>query len=257
MATFKRIALISHFVNVFLKFFQKKLTFWLNDVILLLVMLMTIYDRIKYLRENADMSQQELAEKVGFKTASAVNKIELGLRDINQTKILAFAKALGTTPGYLLGDDNDSYYSNLKNPDITEDVVTFPVIGEIAAGYDEIAVEDWSGDTVDIPTSYLKGRKKEDFFVLSVHGDSMYPMYLNGDKVLILKQNTLDHSGDVGAILYEGECATLKRVEYVQGEDWLRLVPINPEYQPKLIEGPDLELCRVIGVPRLLVREID
>lgn len=147
--------------------------------------------------------------------------------------------------------------NRLKSPDITEDVVTFPVIGEIAAGYDEIAVEDWSGDTVDIPTSYLKGRKKEDFFVLSVHGDSMYPMYLNGDKVLILKQNTLDHSGDVGAILYEGECATLKKVEYVQGEDWLRLVPINPEYQPKLIEGADLELCRVIGIPRLLVREID
>ena len=49
------------------------------------------------------MTQQELAEKVGFKTASAVNKIELGLRDINQGKIVAFANALGTTPGYLMG----------------------------------------------------------------------------------------------------------------------------------------------------------
>jgi transcriptional regulator with XRE-family HTH domain len=49
------------------------------------------------------MSQQELAEKVGYKTASAVNKIELGLRDINQTKIVLFAEALGTTPSYLMG----------------------------------------------------------------------------------------------------------------------------------------------------------
>ncbi len=49
------------------------------------------------------MSQQELAEKVGYKTASAVNKIELGLRDINQTKIMLFAEALGTTPSYLMG----------------------------------------------------------------------------------------------------------------------------------------------------------
>lgn len=39
---------------------------------------------------------------VGFKTASAVNKIELGLRDINQSKIMLFAKALNTTPTYLL-----------------------------------------------------------------------------------------------------------------------------------------------------------
>ena len=63
---------------------------------------MTIYQRIKDLRESKGMSQQELAEKVGFKTASAVNKIELGLRDINQSKIKAFAEALGTTSCYLL-----------------------------------------------------------------------------------------------------------------------------------------------------------
>lgn len=63
---------------------------------------MTIYQRIKELRELKGMSQQELAEKVGFKTASAVNKIELGLRDINQSKIKAFAEALGTTSCYLL-----------------------------------------------------------------------------------------------------------------------------------------------------------
>ena len=54
---------------------------------------MTIYDRIKQLREQQGLSQQVLAEKVGFKTASAINKIELGLRDINQTKIILFAKA--------------------------------------------------------------------------------------------------------------------------------------------------------------------
>lgn len=63
---------------------------------------MTIYQRIKNLRESKGMSQQELAEKVGFKTASAVNKIELGLRDINQSKIKAFAEALDTTSCYLL-----------------------------------------------------------------------------------------------------------------------------------------------------------
>ncbi len=51
------------------------------------------------------MSQQELAEKVGFKTASAVNKIELGLRNINQSKVIKFANALNTTPSYLMGVD--------------------------------------------------------------------------------------------------------------------------------------------------------
>ena len=63
---------------------------------------MTMYERIKDLREKKEMTQQELAEKVGYKTGSAINKIELGLRDLNQTKIRAFAIALGTTVSYLM-----------------------------------------------------------------------------------------------------------------------------------------------------------
>lgn len=66
---------------------------------------MTVYDRIRILREKNGLSQQELANRVGFKTASAINKIELGLRDISQTKLSEFAKALSTTPGYLMGWD--------------------------------------------------------------------------------------------------------------------------------------------------------
>lgn len=68
---------------------------------------MTIYDRIRFMREQQGMSQQELANKVGFKTSSAVNKIELGKRDINQSKLVAFANALGTTPAYLMGWEDD------------------------------------------------------------------------------------------------------------------------------------------------------
>lgn len=211
-----------------------------------------LYINIKNRRTELGMSQEELAEKMGYTSRSTIAKIEAGKNDIPQSKIQAFAKALDTTPGFLMGWEDD----NLKSPEITTDTVTFPVIGSIAAGYDEIAVEDWSGETVEIPVSYLKGRKREDFFVLSVHGNSMYPMYLDGDKVLILKQSTLNRSGDVGAILYDSENATLKKVEYVKGEDWLRLIPINPEYQPKTIEGAALEECRVLGVPRLLIREL-
>lgn len=211
----------------------------------------SLYINIKNRRIELGMSQEELAKKMGYISRSTIAKIESGTNDIPQSKIQAFAKALDTTPSFLMGWEND----NLKSPEITTDTVTFPVIGSIAAGYDEIAVEDWSGETVEIPVSYLKGRKKEEFFVLSVHGDSMYPMYLDGDKVLILKQSTLNRSGDVGAILYDSENATLKKVEYVKGEDWLRLIPINPEHPPKTIKGADLEECRILGIPHLLIRE--
>lgn len=68
---------------------------------------MTMYERLKELRKKRGITQQELAEKVGYKTGSAVNKIELGLRDLNYSKICAFAVALGTTVSYLCDGEKE------------------------------------------------------------------------------------------------------------------------------------------------------
>lgn len=214
---------------------------------------MTIGERIKQLRVEAKMPQTELAKRIQT-TKQNLYKYENGIiTNIPTDKIAEIAEIFHVSPAYIMGWDDTRF----RPPEITSGVVTFPVLGTIAAGYDELAVEDWSGETVEVPTSYLKGRKKDEFFVLSVHGDSMYPLYMNGDKVLILKQSTLNRSGEIGAILYNGDNATLKKVEYVEGEDWMKLIPINPAYQPTTIEGSDLEQCRVLGVPRVLIREID
>lgn len=58
-------------------------------------------------RKRAGLTQEELAAKVGYKTKSAINKIELGVRDLPQKKIVQFADALGTTPGVLMGWANE------------------------------------------------------------------------------------------------------------------------------------------------------
>ena len=213
-----------------------------------------IISRLKESVEKSGFSYVELEKRTGIAKSSIQRYVSGTTKKIPIDAVQAISKAVGVPAEYVLGwEDPDRYLS----PTITDDVVTFPVIGEIAAGYDEIAVEDWSGETVEVPKSYLRGRDRSEFFVLSVHGDSMYPLYQDGDKVLILRQSTLNRSGDVGAIVYDGECATLKKIEYVQGEDWLKLIPINPNYPPREITGSDLEQCRVLGVPTLLVREIN
>lgn len=68
---------------------------------------MTIYDRIKDLRISQKMSQTDLAIKMGYKDGSMITKIESGKVDISQKKIIAFAKALDTTPAYLMGWTED------------------------------------------------------------------------------------------------------------------------------------------------------
>lgn len=213
---------------------------------------MTVGERVKQARINASLSVDELAARIG-KDRSTIYRYESNEIEKLPTSIIEpLSKALGVLPSYLMGWEEDT---TLVPPTLSDDVITFPVVGDIAAGYDNLAVEDWSGDTVDVPISYLRGRDKSEFFVLNIKGDSMYPLYHEGDKVLILKQSTLNRSGDIGAVMYNGECATLKKIEYVPGEDWMRLIPLNPNYIPKTIEGADLENCRVLGIPFVLIRE--
>lgn len=218
---------------------------------------MSLGNNIKYARKAAGLTQEDIAREIGV-SKQTVQKYESGIiTTISSDKIEIIAKLLRTTPAKLMGwEDNTSAQSfKLFSPNVTDDVVTFPVLGSIVAGYNEMAIEDWSGETIDVPRSFLKGRSKSDFFVLKVHGDSMYPIYHTDDKVLILRQTFVERSGDVGAVIYDGECATLKRVEIF--DDMVRLSPINPEYQPKELRGADLEMYHILGVPRMLIREIN
>lgn len=217
---------------------------------------MEFKDILKSRREELGLTLEEVGDAVGVAKAT-VQRWEAGvIKNLRRDKIGILAKTLKVSPAYLMGWDEE-LEGKYKEPNIVDDndVVTFPVLGCIAAGYEEVAVEDWNGGVIDIPKKYLKGHVKSDFFVLEVHGNSMYPLYQEKDKVLILKQNYIEHNGDVGAIIYDGECATLKRVDIAK--DRVRLSPVNPEYQPKDLQGADMELYHIIGVPRLLVREIN
>ncbi|MEG0292648.1 MAG: helix-turn-helix transcriptional regulator [Bacilli bacterium] len=72
---------------------------------------MSIGERIKERRIQLNMSQDELASKLGYSSRSSINKIELGINDITQSKVIDFANALQTTPAYLM--EWDEAVSNL------------------------------------------------------------------------------------------------------------------------------------------------
>lgn len=218
---------------------------------------MSIGDNIRYLRRNRSMTQPELADILGYKSYTTIQKWETGMAEPPLKSVHAMAKLFGVDIDSLTKDDLASGFGG--SPTVTDDVVSFPVLGDVAAGYDRLAVMDdvEIGEKIDIPRSYLRGRPASDYFVLKVRGDSMWPMYLDGDKVLVLHQSTMNRSGEIGVVVYGDEAATLKKIEYTMGEDWMRLVPLNlNKYQPELIEGERLEHCRVLGIPRMVIREI-
>ena len=67
--------------------------------------MLEIGDRIRIRREELQMSQDELAKRLGYKSRSSINKIEANSRNLTQSKIKAIADALDTTPSYIMGWD--------------------------------------------------------------------------------------------------------------------------------------------------------
>ena len=82
--------------------------------------------RIRSRREELGLSQEELAKRLGYKSKTTINKIELGHNDITQSKLVLFAKALSTTPGYLMGWEEPSP----MDAALVADVVSDPMLME-------------------------------------------------------------------------------------------------------------------------------
>ena len=80
---------------------------------------MELYKNIRSRRIALKMTQQELAQKLGYKSTSTIAKIESGENDIPQAKLAAFADALNTTPAVLMGINNVAPAQNLLENTVT------------------------------------------------------------------------------------------------------------------------------------------
>ena len=226
---------------------------------------MKVNEKIKALRKQKGLSQQELAELVGFKTASAINKIELGLRDINQAKIKAFATALEVSPAYLFDDEDsqngdfdkkeDKKRSSGADKNVLNDVssnICFPILYDINIENDEIIDISREKKTIEIPATYLKANSKE-YAVLEVMDDSMAPDFREGDKVVFKKNDTLEFSGQIAVIAFNRH-VIIKRIYFVGNEERITLSSINRFYPSERINA---DRCKILGKPYLVIRNIE
>ncbi|WP_336182763.1 helix-turn-helix transcriptional regulator [Fusobacterium polymorphum] len=64
---------------------------------------MTLGEKVKLKREELNLSQEELAEKMNYKSKTSIHKIEVGITDLPLSKVKELAAVLKTTPAYLMG----------------------------------------------------------------------------------------------------------------------------------------------------------
>jgi len=114
-----------------------------------------------------------------------------------------------------------------------------PVIGLASCGKGVIAAEDVF-EYVAADNRYCDA----DHYYLEISGDSMSPIFNDGDLVLVHRQTSVD-SGAVGVFIVDGEEGYIKKVKY--DAENIDLISYNPYYPPMHFEGPDVLRVYVVG----------
>ena len=147
----------------------------------------------------------------------------------------------------LLKDESGELLNKKKKTEVKDfysgrEMVEVPVIGKITAGAPILAVENVT-DTFPIPIDFVGNSES---FMLTVKGESMIEAgILNGDYILVRKQNTAEN-GQIVVALIEDE-ATVKT--FYKEKDHIRLQPENSTMDPIIVPNCDI-LGKVVGVFR-------
>ena len=206
----------------------------------------TIGERIKEARTKKGLSQTELAEKLGYKSRSSINKIEVGGRDIPRSQIVRIAEILDVTPSYLMGWEDEKPNASIPPSD---KVHMIPIFGSVAAGFGAYADSDILGY---MPLVVENSYDVENTLIIKVEGESMYPTICDGDKIVVRKQDSVDN-GRIAVVMI-GDEAVVKRIECDKNK--LTLHSINPMFSPRVIEGEALADCRIVGLVQQVIKAV-
>lgn len=202
---------------------------------------MNIGDRIKQKRLEHNITLEELGKKADVNKAT-IQRYESGkITNIPSDRIERISEALGVSPAFIMGWEDESNNPILENiPGIILPVKMrkIPILGTIACGEPIFAEENYEGYFMldkNLPMSD---------FVLKAKGDSMIEAGIyEGDLIFFRKQNDVDN-GTIAAVLIDDE-ATLKRVH--KSKDMLILQPCNKDYKPIVISKKDHKNILILG----------
>lgn len=159
----------------------------------------------------------DLSEKTGI-DKSKISSYMSGRYKAKQDGVYLLAQALNVSEVWLMGYDVPMESTPIKK--ISK--IRIPVLGKVKGGYDYLAQENIIGyESIDNVSD------AENYYALQISGDSMEPLFSDGDIAIVHKQDDFE-SGNTCIILINGDEATVKKV--VRMDDGIDLIAMNPYY---------------------------
>lgn len=178
----------------------------------------------------------ELSEKTGI-DKSKISSYMSGRYKAKQDGVYLLAQALNVSEVWLMGYDVPMESIPINNIE----KIQIPVLGTVRAGYNYLAQENVVGyESIDNVSD------KENYYALQVTGDSMEPLFSNGDIAIVHKQDDFE-SGNTCIVLINGDEATVKKV--VRMDDGIDLIAMNPYYPVRHFTKEDMKTVpvKIIG----------
>lgn len=206
-----------------------------------------IANKIKQLREQKNITQQELAETLNT-TQQSIARYESGERKTDNNVLFALADYFNISI--------NEFFPPLRFDNATpvsfNETIQIPVLGTIKAGIALEAQEDII-EYIDIPKDWTKGGKT--YYGLKISGDSMSPKYEENDIVIFEKnEDFLFANGKDCAVMVNGFDATFKNVRLNQAG--IQLIPLNINnsdgYEPTFYDSEQIQKLpiRIIGIAK-------
>lgn len=177
-------------------------------------------------------SVREIGKAVGLSSTATVHGY---IAKLTEKGYIKKENQKGRTLRLLKGSSGETKKKEDKSFYSGREMVEVPVIGKITAGEPILAVENIT-DTFPIPIDFVGNSES---FMLTVRGESMIEAgILNGDYILVKKQNTANN-GEIVVALIEDE-ATVKT--FYKEKDHIRLQPQNSTMDPIIVPT-----CTILG----------
>ena len=212
--------------------------------------------QLKEIMQLRGITQTELCERTGI-PKSALSQYMSGAFKPKQERTYILAKALNTTPEFLMGlVDNPETVQ--KKPDTPSNVIQLnqahvrmvPLYESVAAGFGAYA----DSCAVGVMPCYIESDWEADNSIaIKVKGDSMYPKIEDGDIVVVCKDMDYADGQIVVARIDEDE-AVVKRIRLTSTR--LTLESINPEYQDRVFEREDMNRVHIEGIVRKIIKTV-
>lgn len=198
---------------------------------------MYLAKNLKYLRLKNGFSQDYIADKLGYKTYTTIQKWESGVTEPSVSVLNILSELYRV-------DMHDMYTIDLESGGKEYEFNKIPLLGTIAAGLPILAEEN-------IEDHFNLDAKIKADFALRIKGDSMIDTGIYHGDIVFIRQQSIVENGEVAAVLLEDE-ATLKKF-YKEGNTII-LQAENDNYEPRIItEGNIKILGKLVAV--LNIRE--